>query len=72
MGVHPKIVSEMLRHSQIGITLDLYLHVTATMQHQAASAPDGLLAVNLAVNEGDQNAKPQLGPVAQSVRAADS
>jgi len=68
MGVHPKIVSEMLGHSQIGITLDLYSHVTATMQHQAASALDGLLAVN----EGDKDAKPQLGPVAQSVRAADS
>src|SRR5262249_55887210 len=27
-GVHPKIVSEMLGHAQISITLDLYSHVT--------------------------------------------
>ncbi|MGH2796143.1 MAG: tyrosine-type recombinase/integrase [Thermoleophilaceae bacterium] len=27
-GVHPKIVSEMLGHSTIAITLDLYSHVT--------------------------------------------
>jgi integrase len=42
-GVHPKIVSEMLGHSQIGITLDLYSHVTPTMQAQAAAAMDGVL-----------------------------
>jgi integrase len=71
MGVHPKIVSEMLGHSQIGITLDLYSHVTATMQHQAASALDGLLAVNLAVNEGGQNAKPQASARSSVERAAD-
>jgi integrase len=35
LGIHPKVVSEMLGHSQIGITLDLYSHVTATMQQQA-------------------------------------
>jgi integrase len=43
MGVHPKIVSELLGHSNISITLDLYSHVTMTMQQQAASAIDGLL-----------------------------
>lgn len=42
-GVHPKIVSEMLGHSQIGITLDLYSHVTPTMQAEAAAAMDGVL-----------------------------
>jgi integrase len=46
MGVHPKIVSELLGHTQIGITLDVYSHVTATMQHQAVNALDDLLAVN--------------------------
>jgi len=35
-GVHPKVVSEMLGHSQIAITLDLYSHVTPTMQRGAA------------------------------------
>jgi len=42
-GVHPKIVSEMLGHSQVGLTLDVYSHVTPTMQREAASALDGLL-----------------------------
>ena len=43
MGVHPKIVSEMLGHTQIGITLDLYSHVTATMQREAVEAFEELL-----------------------------
>jgi integrase len=42
-GIHPKIVSDLLGHSQIGITLDLYSHVTATMQAVAAEAMDRLL-----------------------------
>ena len=71
-GIHPKIVSEMLGHTQVGITLDVYSHVTATMQHQAVNALDDLLAVKLAVNQDGPGAKQQLGRVAQSVRAADS
>lgn len=54
-GVHPKVVSEMLGHSDIGVTLNLYSHVTPTMQKQAVDALDDLLgetlAVNLAVNQ---------------------
>ena len=42
-GVHPKIVSEMLGHSNIGITLDLYSHATPTMQGVATAALDKLL-----------------------------
>jgi integrase len=42
-GIHPKVVSEMLGHSQIAITLDLYSHVTPTMQREAAQAMDELL-----------------------------
>jgi integrase len=37
-GVHPKIASEMLGHSTIAITLDLYSHVTPTMQREAVDA----------------------------------
>ena len=37
-GIHPKIVSERLGHSRIGITLDLYSRVTPTMQKQAVDA----------------------------------
>jgi integrase len=42
-GVHPKIVSEMLGHSTVNITLDLYSHVTPTMQREAVNALDSLL-----------------------------
>jgi integrase len=31
-GVHPKIASERLGHSKVGITLDLYSHVLPGMQ----------------------------------------
>jgi integrase len=51
IGVHPKIVSELLGHTQVSITLDVYSHVTATMQHQAVNALDDLWAVKLAVNQ---------------------
>ena len=42
-GIHPKVVSEMLGHSTTAITLDLYSHVTPTMQQQAADAVDSVL-----------------------------
>jgi integrase len=42
-GVHPKIASERLGHSKIGITLDLYSHVLPGMQAEAAAAVDGAL-----------------------------
>jgi integrase len=35
-GVHPKVVSERLGHSAIGITLDTYSHVLPGMQEDAA------------------------------------
>ncbi len=41
-GVHPKVVSEMLGHASVAITLDIYSHVTPDMQRQAVSALDGL------------------------------
>jgi integrase len=43
-GIHAKIVSEMLGHTRISTTLDLYSHVTPTMQREAAEAFDQLLA----------------------------
>lgn len=39
-GVHPKIASERLGHSNIGITLDLYSHVMPGMQADAAEQVD--------------------------------
>ncbi len=43
-GVHPKIVSEMLGHSTVAITLDVYSYVAPAMHHEAASVMDQLLA----------------------------
>jgi integrase len=36
-GVHPKVAQERLGHASITTTLDLYSHVTATMQEDAAA-----------------------------------
>ena len=50
-GVHPKIASERLGHASVGITLDLYSHVTETMQGDAALRLDSAM----------QGAKSRLG-----------
>lgn len=42
-GIHPKIVSERLGHSNIGITLDTYSHVLPDMQQEAAARVDDAL-----------------------------
>lgn len=44
-GVHPKIAQERLGHASITITLDLYSHVTDTMQSDAAQRLDAAFAV---------------------------
>jgi integrase len=44
-GVHPKIVSERLGHSTVGITLDTYSHVLPGMQEKAAMKIDIALAL---------------------------
>jgi integrase len=55
-GVHPKIVSERLGHSRVGITLDLYSHVTPTMQQQAAKTIETLLTTPNATRRRAQTA----------------
>ena len=42
-GVHPKIVSEMLGHSNVSITLDVYSHVIPGLGDVAASAMEEAL-----------------------------
>ncbi|MBE3586525.1 MAG: tyrosine-type recombinase/integrase [Thermoanaerobacter sp.] len=39
-GVHPKVVSERLGHSQIGITLDIYSHILPGIQEEVAKQLD--------------------------------
>lgn len=41
-GVRPKIVQEMLGHSSITITLDIYSHVLPNMQERAVSAMEDI------------------------------
>jgi integrase len=43
-GVHPKIVSEMLGHSSVSITLDNYSHVIPGLGDAAAGAMDEVLS----------------------------
>lgn len=42
-GAHPKVASERLGHSKVGITLDLYSHVMPGMQEDAADKADKAL-----------------------------
>ncbi|MGH8901123.1 MAG: hypothetical protein ACRDYA_05440 [Egibacteraceae bacterium] len=53
--MHPKIVSEMLGHSRISITLDLYSHMTDTMQRQAAATLDDLLGSQFGCQSPDED-----------------
>jgi integrase len=46
-GVHPKVAQERLGHSTIATTMDLYSHVTATMQEDAAVRVDVALKAAL-------------------------
>ena len=48
-GVHPKVASERLGHSRVGVTLDLYSHVLPGMQEDAVSRVDE--AMRLAVEK---------------------
>lgn len=43
VDVHPKVVQEILGHSQISMTLDIYSHVLPTMQQQAVSKLNDVL-----------------------------
>src|SRR6185503_19780996 len=37
MGIHPKVVQEMLGHSNISKTMDIYSHALPTMQREAVN-----------------------------------
>jgi integrase len=42
-GVHPRVVMEILGHSQISLTMNTYSHVVPALQKEAASRMDELL-----------------------------
>lgn len=43
LGEHPKIVQEILGHSSIGITMDLYSHVSPQLQRRSMDRLDELI-----------------------------
>jgi integrase len=53
-GIHPKVASERLGRTSIRITLDLYSHVTDTMQSKAASKFDSAMALAKSRLEGQK------------------
>lgn len=44
MGVHPRVVMEILGHSQIGTTMNIYAHVLPKVQRDAVTGLDTLFA----------------------------
>lgn len=62
-GIHPKIAQERLGHSSIKTTLDLYSHVTDTMQGEAVSKLDTAFrsAINAKLNLTPKIGGPKLG-----------
>ena len=54
-GIHPKIVSERLGHSTVGITMDIYSHVLPGMQENAVLKVDAVLK---AAMDRQKKAKP--------------
>lgn len=49
-GVHPRVVMEILGHSQISLTMNTYSHVSPTLQREAASRMDELLSRKISEN----------------------
>ena len=53
-GIHPKIVSERLGHSTVGITLDTYSHILPGIQEEAVRLLNSALAVAMKKNKADK------------------
>ena len=43
LGVHPKVVQELLGHTQISMTMDIYSHVLPGLQQDAVGKLNTLL-----------------------------
>ena len=43
-GVHPKVVADMLGHSSVAVTLDVYSHVLEGLQEEAVAALNEVFA----------------------------
>ena len=51
-GIHPKVVQEMLGHSGIAVTLDIYSHVPQAAQRDAADRVASLFEAGPIVGYG--------------------
>jgi len=57
-GVHPRVVLELLGHSQIAVTMNLYSHVVPALRKEAADQMDAIfqpkkpVATSVATNPG--------------------
>ncbi len=58
-GLHPKVVSDRLGHSSTTVTLDVYSHVTPSLQEEAATTVAALFmtAITAAAEPADQTKK---------------
>jgi integrase len=63
MGIHPKIVQEMLGHSNIAMTMDVYSHVLPVMQQEAIDKLNEVME--------KQKAVPDIGDEAQIHQMSD-
>lgn len=54
MGVPDKVVQEILGHSQISMTMDIYSHVLPDMQQEAMAKMNNLFDLSIP-NENDEN-----------------
>jgi hypothetical protein len=65
-GVHPKIASERLGHSKVGITLDLYSHVMPGMQEDAAAMVDAKLKAAAEKRRERLGSNPEAGRIGRT------
>jgi integrase len=52
-GVSPRMVMDILEHSQIAVTMNTYGHVIPAMQHEAAGHMDAALGDELDADEDE-------------------
>jgi integrase len=59
-GVHPRVVMDLLGHSQIGVTMNTYSHVVPELRKEAAAQMDAILnPAATVVATGAEGPKPQ-------------
>ena len=57
-GVHPRVIMEILGHSQIAVTMNLYAHVIPAMQKEVAGQMDAILKPPVADTVADKGPTP--------------